>query len=434
MKILLVEDDKKISEILFKFLSSQGYTVFLSNNTVSALQISKAEYPDLIILDLKLPDGNGLDILPEIKKYSKEIIVVTAHGGISDVVKAMKYGIFDFIEKPIDLIYLKNTVFNINKFIYEKKSFDFKTDFIGESSKVKHLKDKINLIANKNVPVLIKGESGTGKEIVAQMIHEKSRRNKFIALNCGAIPEDLFEAELFGFEKGSFTSADSSKIGKIESADGGTLFLDEIGDMPYNLQVKLLRVLETKEVERIGSNRSKKIDVRIICATNSSLEEIIVKKKFREDLYFRIAVVEFDMPPLRERIGDIKILAQYFLNLFNKEHGLKIKYFSEGVLKVFESYNWPGNVRELKNTIQSLVVLNDKDYIDLSDLPEKFNINNQIEYLEVPLGLTLEEIEKKYIEKTIDYFDNNKTKAAKILNISKTTLFSKIKEKNEKEG
>ncbi|BBE31319.1 acetoacetate metabolism regulatory protein AtoC [Tepiditoga spiralis] len=435
-KILIVEDDISIGSMLKKFIESKDIEVEIAENGMKAKHISKKFFPDIILLDLKLPDIYGFDLIGDIKQYTKEIIIITAHGDIDDAVRATKMGVYDFFEKPIDFIKLGTSIENIYKMLDLKEKVENKkknsNKIIGNSNAIRSLKLKIKKIAEKNISVLLLGESGTGKEVLARSIHNLSKRKKFVAVNCGAIPEELFESELFGYEKGSFTGADTAKPGKIEMADGGTLFLDEIGDLPKNMQVKLLRVLETKEVERIGSTKSKKVDIRIIAATNRKFDEMIKNGQFRDDLFFRISVIELIIPPLRERKEDIPELANYFVMNANEDLETNVKEISKEVLDSLVNYEWPGNIRELRNIIYAMVALSDGNILTCDMLPVKLkNINKNKEFLKIPLGLNLEEVEKIYIEETLKKIGNNKTQAAKMLGISKVTLFAKLKKWKE---
>ncbi|AEX85733.1 hypothetical protein XO10_06555 [Marinitoga sp. 1135] len=433
-EVLIIEDDKVLNETMCDFLKNFKYNIFCAYTGSEGLNIAKEKLPDVVILDLRLPDTNGMEIIEELKKYVEEIIIITAHGDISDAVKATKLGVYNFLEKPVDLKLLLselNRAFetvNLKKEIKKLKEQLQKSGLlIGKSKFIERLKEKIGMIAEKNIPVLITGESGTGKEVIARAIHEASNRKNFVAVNCGAIPQELFESELFGYEKGAFTGAEKGKPGKFEIADGGTLFLDEIGELPKNMQVKLLRVLETKEVERIGSTTPKKVDVRIIAATNRDLKTLVNEGQFREDLYFRLSVFNIEAKPLRERIEDIPLLVNYFVDMANEEFGTNIKGVNPDVIEIFQKYYWPGNIRELKNVIYSMIAIATEDILNKSLLPEKLLESFVDEKIELPLGLTIEEVEKRYTLKTLNWVNNNKSRAAKILGITKMTLFSKLK-------
>ncbi|WGS65746.1 sigma-54-dependent transcriptional regulator [Marinitoga aeolica] len=433
-KILVIEDDKVLNKTMCDFLNKFNYKTICAMRGLEGLDLAKDENPDVIILDLRLPDVNGMDLIERLKNYTSEIIIITAHGDIADAVKATKLGVYNFLEKPVDLKVLINEVNRVFETVNLKKEIrklreklNEYPEIIGKSHFIEQIKEKINLIAKKNIPVLITGESGTGKDIIAQSIHRVSGREKFIAVNCGAIPPELFESELFGYEKGAFTGAEQSKPGKFEMANNGTLFLDEIGELPKNMQVKLLRVLENKEVERIGSTKTKKINVRIIAATNRDLKEMVEKGNFREDLYFRLSVFQINVEPLRNHKEDIPQLVNFFIHEANEEFGTNIKGINPDALDLLIKHNWPGNVRELKNVIYSMVAIATKDILDKTIIPENIKDSEGLEYIKIPLGLTLEEVEKRYILKTLEFTKNNKTQAANILGVAKMTLFSKLK-------
>lgn len=442
-KILVIEDDKVLNKMMCDFLNKFNYNTLCSLRGLDGLNIAKNESPDLIILDLRLPDINGMELIDELKKFTYEIIIITAHGDIADAVKATKLGVYNFLEKPVDLKTLINEVNRALETIRLKKEIeDLKNklkespEIIGKSNHIKKIKEKVFLIAKKNIPVLITGESGTGKDIIAQYIHKLSNRQKFVAINCGAIPPDLFESELFGYEKGAFTGAEQAKPGKFELANNGTLFLDEIGELPKNMQVKLLRVLETKEVERIGSTKPIKVNVRVIAATNRNLKDLIKKNLFREDLFFRLSVFQIEIEPLRNHAEDIPLLINYFIDKANEEFGTNVKGINPDAMDILLKYNWPGNVRELKNVIYSMVAISLDDILNKYMIPDNIKSfeNKSNDIVSIPLGLSLEDVEKKYILKTLEFTKNNKTQAANILGISKMTLFSKLKkwETNER--
>ncbi|GAB6190086.1 sigma-54 dependent transcriptional regulator [Marinitoga arctica] len=434
IKILIIEDDKILNKTMCEFLNKFDYKTICAMRGLEGLDIAKNENPDMVILDLRLPDVNGMELIEQLKKYVSEIIIITAHGDVADAVKATKLGVYNFLEKPVDLKVLINEVnraletIKLRKEIniLKKKLHEF-PELIGNSRYIEQIKEKIKLIAPKNIPVLITGESGTGKEIIAQLMHKFSNRKNFIAVNCGAIPPDLFESELFGYEKGAFTGAEQAKPGKFEMANNGTLFLDEIGELPKNMQVKLLRVLESKEVERIGSTKTIKINVRIIAATNRDLKKMVEENKFREDLYFRLSVIQITAEPLRKHKEDISLLVNYFIHKANEEFGTKVKGIEPDVIELLRKYDWPGNVRELKNVIYSMVAIAPDEILDKTLLPANIRESEGLEYIKIPVGLPLDEIEKRYLYKTIEYTNNNKTHAAKLLGISKMTLFSKLK-------
>jgi len=436
-KILVVEDDQSMNYLLRMALKEEGYEVNGAFSLRESYEKISSEVYDVILLDLKLPDGNGMELIDEMSKsvVDTRIIVLTAHGTINTAVEAVKKGAYNFITKPFEmeklLIEIKRAIETINLL---RENADLKSltseslDWIvGESDTIKEVKEKIRTVSSLDIEVLITGESGTGKELVAHAIHYLSPRKKkpFIAINCGAIPEDLMESELFGYEKGAFTGAISSKPGKFELANDGTLFLDEIGELPKNAQVKLLRVLEDHKVERVGSTRSRDVDVRIISATNRNLEEEMKKGTFRDDLYYRIKVFTIEMPPLRERKEDIPLLLNYFLNRYSAELGKDVRKVSPEVARVFQAYDFPGNIRELQNILKSAIVSCQTDTISPGDLPRGLDKGKTMD-IDVPVGLPLKEIEKAVIIKTLKHFKGDKAKTARALNMSLSSLYNKI--------
>ncbi len=381
MKILIIDDEKNIRLSLSGILEDEGYEVTSFANITEGLAELEDVDPDTVLLDVKLPDGNGIEALGQIKKNSPHIpvIMISGNSNISDAVKAIKLGAFDFLEKPLSLPKVKITV---------KKALDFyaltlklmrmQADserawrMIGESPVMKELDAMISRVAPSNAKILIHGESGTGKELIARLIHTRSGRadKAFVKFNSAAIPRELIESELFGFEKGAFTGATSRKKGKLEEADTGTLFLDEIGDMELAAQAKILRVIQEGEFERVGGNQTRYIDVRVIAATNQNLPELVKKGEFREDLYYRLNVVPIPSPPLRDRISDIPLLIKHFSGDMALELGTRIKSFEPSALKKMMSYSYPGNVRELKNIMERIYLLCDQDSLQARDIAE----------------------------------------------------------------
>jgi two-component system NtrC family response regulator len=431
-KILIVDDEKTQREALAGFLEGENYVTLTAERGEEGIKLSKGV--DLVLLDLKLPDMDGLEVLSKIKEEDPEIevIMLTAYGTIETAVSAIKRGAFDYLTKPIDLEKLLLVI----KRALEKKEMEREIRFlreelvrytgepliIAESNKMKEVLSLAVRVAQSSSSVLLYGESGTGKELLARAIHYSSprRTKRFVAISCAALPETLLESELFGYEKGAFTGAVKSKPGKFEVANGGTLFLDEIGDIPLSIQVKLLRVLQEREIERLGSNEPRKVDVRIISATNQKLEEKIKEGKFREDLYYRLNVVTIEIPPLRERKEDIIPLANHFLEKFKRELGKPIEGFTREARELLLSYNWPGNVRELQNVIERAVVLTRSNLIGKGDLPlptprEKEEIR------------TLEDLERKHIERVLRETGWNINRASQILGIHRNTLRLKIR-------
>ena len=432
-EILIVEDERAQREALAGYLRKTGYRVTTAASGTEALEGNSV--PDVVLLDLRLPDIHGLDLLKKLREKhpDAEIIVITAYGTVRTAVEAMKLGAFDYLTKPVDLDELLLIIgralekherdLEVSFLKEEVEKFRPQTGLIGESAAIKEVLSMIYRVAPSGATVLITGESGTGKELAARTLHAASPRKnrRFVAVSCAAIPESLLESELFGYERGAFTGATRSKPGKFALADGGTLFLDEIGDLPTSLQVKLLRVLQEKEVERLGSTLPRKVDVRIIAATNQDLRKKVEEGSFREDLFYRINTINIHIPPLRERKEDILPLAEFFLRKFSKEMGKDIKGFDREARKALLSYQWPGNVRELINVVERAVVLTRKNIITADLLA--------LEPLKSPFP-TLEELEREHIKRALDLAGGNLTRASELLGIHRNTLREKLKKYN----
>ena len=447
-KILIVDDDKDFQFTVYNILKDEGYEVIVTNNGTGAFNKIKRTSPDLVLLDIKLPDINGMKILERIKKTDKDLIVImiTGYGHINETVKAMKLGAFDYITKPFDnreLIirikkalqaqYLNKELESLRKIVGENI---VTKEVMGEGPQIKRVLNQLKIIAPTNLSVIIQGESGTGKELIAQMIHQVSKRKDepFITIDCGTIPVELAESELFGYEKGAFTGSDSKKEGRFEQANGGTLFLDEINNLSDAIQMKLLRVIQERKLQHLGGKKDINIDVRIIVATNVDLYEAVKSGKFRNDLFHRLNEFHILIPPLRERKEDIPTLAKHFLNMANKELNRKIKGFSEDAMKFLHNYSWPGNVRELKNAIRRAVILTDYDvseYISLTSLFSDMKQQEEIEMIKTfeegfSFGEIIKNFERNLIQKALEKADNNKTQAAKILKIQRKALYRKM--------
>ncbi len=443
-KIIVVDDDPSSLSAISRALSN--YHILKCKNGKEALETLANGEADLLITDLKLPDIDGLELIKRAKDLDEDmkVIMITGYGTVESAVSAMKLGADDYILKPVDLFELRKRV---EKLINEKtlkrelsflreevaKKYDFE-GIVGKSKKMQEIYEKILKIAPTNSNVLIVGESGTGKELVARAIHAKSKRadKPFIPINCAAIPEGTLESELFGHEKGAFTGAYGRQIGKFELANGGTLFLDEIAEIPTSIQAKLLRAIEQKEIMRVGGEKIIKVDVRLIFATNRNLEKELEEKRIREDFYYRIKGLVLEIPPLRERKEDIPILFELFLERFKKETGRDIRDFDKSIIDIFTHYNWPGNVRELKNVVENMVVMAKGDKLSEEDVPsyikERLKIFSEKEpTFKLKVGMSMDEIEKEVIKKTLDFVGGNRTKAAKILKIGLRTLHRKIK-------
>jgi two-component system nitrogen regulation response regulator NtrX len=380
-RILVIDDESAIRDSLRMTLEYEGYEFVGAATGQEGLALAEREAPDLVLLDVKMPGMDGLEVLDRLRSMNEAlpVVVISGHGTISTAVEATKKGAFDFIEKPFAservLVSLRNALAqrqlrDENRTL--KKAVEVRHQLIGESAALKQVMAAVGRAAPTNATVLIQGESGVGKELVARTIHRNSLRSRerFVQVNCAAIPEELIESELFGHEKGSFTGAADKQIGKFEQADRGTIFLDEVGDMSAKTQAKVLRVLQEGEVERLGSARTIKVDVRVIAATNKNLEEEIEKGRFREDLYFRLAVIPIFVPPLRDRPEDIPVLVRHYMDHVSRENNVRPKRISQAALDALVRYRWKGNIRELRNTIERLHIMTSADTIDVADLPD----------------------------------------------------------------
>ncbi|MBU0630899.1 MAG: sigma-54 dependent transcriptional regulator [Candidatus Margulisbacteria bacterium] len=435
---ILAIDDEKDMLTTYESILKKKYHLSLAGNANEALISIESSEPDLILLDLRMPETDGLDLLKQIHPRFPEIdiIVVSASKDIIDAVEAMKLGAVDYIPKPFEVSELLITVEKalekhalIKENLYLKEMLKESTSYcnlIGQSQVMKRVFGTIEKVAPTESTILIHGESGTGKELVARAIHQKSRRaNKpFVAVNCAAIPENLLESELFGHERGSFTGAHDRKLGKFELADEGTLFLDEIGCMSAAMQSKLLRVLEHKIIERLGGEKGVKVDVRIISATNIDFQKSIDEGKFRADLYYRLNVIPVELPPLRERKDDLRLLAEFFIKKFNKELNKKILAIAEPALDDLDNYDWPGNVRELQNVIERAIVLSSGEIIEELNLPTGKGMTKPAAASSI--NKTLAEYEKELILEALRASKNNHSKAARQLGIPRSTLNSRM--------
>ncbi len=442
-RILLIDDEESGREALTAILRYAGHHVTGAASGAEAAQQLARDKFDIIITDLLLPDTNGIDILKNIKRDSPltEVILITGHASAETAVRAMKEGAYDYITKPLNIEELKIIIAKavekhqlLSENVYLKKQLRDKFEFaniIGASPAMQQVFALMKRIVKTDSTVLITGESGTGKEIVAKAIHfNGSRRDRpFIAVHCGAIPENLLESELFGYVKGAFTGAVRDKIGKFEAANGGTIFLDEIGTMPIQLQTKLLRVLQEQEVERVGSTRPVKIDVRIISATNMDLAEQVKNGAFREDLYYRLNVIPLVLPPLRERVEDILPLAKHFLAKYCKEMQRRRMTLTTEAVEALEGYNWGGNVRELENVMERVVALTEADTITLHDLPPNIREESLTRVTErgIDLMKVIAEIERNMITDALVLSEGVKARAAALLNLNRTTLVEKMR-------
>jgi len=451
-RVLIVDDDPVILEVIGDILKKNGYEVVAAPNGVAGIRELERKYFDVVLTDLVMPDVDGMEVLDHVVTTSPKAIciILTGHATIKSSVEAIKKGAFDYITKPITgdelLVVLEKALkfrnleeenLRLKKELQQTYGYD---NLVGTSNPIKKIYDLIEKVADTDGTVLISGASGTGKELIARAIHYNSSRSErpLVVINCGAIPEELLESELFGHEKGAFTGAYKSRIGRFEMANGGTIFLDEIGEMSPALQVKLLRVLQEKKFERVGGTKTIHVDIRIIAATNKNLTTAINKGKFREDLYYRLNVIPMKVPPLKQRKSDIPLLIDHFMKKFQKGAEKKITGFSPEAMDAMLKYDWPGNVRELENVIKRLTILCDDEVVTVDDLPEhiprKGRVVRVVEEDFLEKGETLhdavEDYEKRLILGALERSDWVKTKAAKLLNINRTTLVEKIKKQN----
>ncbi len=438
--ILIIDDEEKLRGLLSRIITSEGFDVIEAADLKSGFRKLELNDVDVILCDVKLPDGNGVNFVEKIKASFPftEVILLTAYGKISDGVQAMRNGAFDYIVKgddndkiipllykAIEKVHLQKKVIQLEKRISDKYSFD---KIIGKSKAIEQVVELAKKVAKTDSTVLLTGETGTGKEVFAQAIHENSNRigKSFVALNCSTFSKEILESELFGHKQGAFTGALKDKKGFIEEANGGTLFLDEIGEMPLELQAKLLRVLETSEYIQVGDTVSKKSNFRLIAATNRDLKTESEQHRFRSDLYFRLNIFEITIPPLRERAKDIAPLTHYFVEKFSSAINKKALHIAPDFLHKLESYNWPGNVRELKNIIERTVILSGGDALSVDLLP--YEIQHQSTQGKSLSAFSMESIEKLHIQKVLNYTKGNKAEAARLLEIGIATLYRKLEE------
>ena len=443
-RVLVVDDDESLRRVTQVQLEQAGCDTKVAADGAEALALLQTSPQDLVITDLKMPGMSGLDLLRRIRSEYPDTVVVmiTAFGAVDTAVDAMKAGAYDYITKPIHADELELVVrralehldlLEENRIL--RSGLDDKYGFeniIGHSQSLLQVLDMSARAAQTGATVLIRGETGTGKELLAKAVHfNSSRREKlFVTINCGAIPRDLLESELFGHVKGSFTGAVAHKKGKVESADGGTLFLDEIGEMPMELQVKLLRLIQQGEIEKVGAPTGSTVDVRIIAATHRNLQAMIEDGTFREDLYYRLSVIPLDLPPLRERVDDVPELVQHFLAKAKRKHGREQLILPDALMPYFSHYRWPGNIRELENIIERIVVLTAEGEISVSDLPEHMRWEHQsvdtLNLVMPPQGISLEAVEKELMLRALQKFNWNQTHAAKYLDISRKALMYRM--------
>lgn len=445
-KLLIVDDEPAQRDLLSGYLAKQGFDVYACENGPEALEAYHEIFAPVALVDMKMPGMDGITLLGKLREINPflQVIMLTAFGSVETAVAAMKAGAFDYLTKPVEdldelLIKLQKAEAQ-NKLIVDRQAMAQRlaevfprTEIIGESPAMQQVKRMISLVATRDATVLVTGASGTGKELVAQAIHALSGRaeQRLVAINCAAFPETLLESELFGYERGAFTGADKAKQGRFELADGGTLFLDEIGEMPLSMQVKLLRVLEARVIQRLGSVKEIPLDIRIIAATNRDLTEMVKAGTFREDLYYRLNVITIHMPSLSERPGDILLLADTFVKRFAQKLGREVKGIDAEAARLLTSYAWPGNVRELQNVLERAVVLCQGDHIRKDDLSGLERASREELSGEV---LPLSEVERQHIKRCLDVCEWNLTACAEKLGIHRNTLRAKIKEYGLEQG
>lgn len=444
-RILIADSNKEIRDSLSMALSGEGFNCVTADDGGMVIELVKEDNFDILIVDIKMPTWNGIEILEKVSKISPKIstVIITAYATVETSIEALRKGAVDYLIKPLDFEDVILRVKKIQKYRqvllenqYLRKEVHLKFDqnkIIGESSAIQNVFNLIKKVANSSSNILISGKSGTGKELVARAIHQNSARIKapFIPINCGAIPETLFESELFGFKKGSFTGAIMDKEGVFKAANGGTLFLDEVSEIPIHVQVKLLRAIESKEIKQIGSPLSIQIDTRILSSTNKDLLKEIEEGNFREDLYYRLNIIDIHLPSLSERKEDIPILVDHFVRKYNQELKRKILGVDNETMKILMNYKWKGEVRELENAIERAVLLCEGNYITLKDLPPHAYADVSTEYPD-DLKTSVRNFERQHILSILRRVDNDKIKCAEILGIGLSSLYRKIDELNIK--
>lgn len=451
MKILIIEDDLDNAQSVTDAAEDAGFTVRCTHTAREGLQAFEEENPDVVLTDLVLPDIDGIGVLQQIRKSddSVPVILMTAYGSVESGVRAMREGAYDYVTKPLDLddiqskirraaetSTLRHQVSSLTKSVKDRFTA---SSMIAQSSGMRRVITQIEALADTQATVLIRGESGTGKELVAHALHVDSKRSNgpFVAVNCAAFAENLLESELFGHEKGAFTGAVNTYKGAFERADGGTLFLDEIGDAPSAVQVKLLRALESREIRRVGGRDSFHVNVRLVSATNKDLEKMVREETFREDLFYRLNVVTIQIPPLRERVADIRPMADRFIARIAAENDKKITSVQPDFYEALEAYDWPGNVRQLRNAIESAVLLSPDGILRGTSIPSSGGKNAKVtlkatdnDCISIPKGVTLEAMERAVLEQKLRDNNGNRTVTAEQLGLSRRTILRKIKEHN----
>jgi DNA-binding NtrC family response regulator len=438
-KLLIADDEKHIAEGLKALLEEEGYGADTATDGNQAWEKVQSGEFGLVLADLKMPGLDGLELFARMREtgIESEFIIITGKATVDSAVEAMRNGAYDYLTKPLDIGRLKALipkalekyqVKTANQQLQKRlESLTRYGEMIGQSEEIRHVYNTIEAVAPSSATVLIVGESGTGKELVARAVHQKSQRKRgpFIALNCGAFPREILENELFGHEKGAFTGAVAEKQGCFELASGGTLFLDEVAEMEPDIQVKFLRALEQRAFRRLGGKKEIEVDIRVVAATNKNVRDALRDGKLREDLYHRLAVIPLVLPPLRDRTGDVRLLAQEFLQRFSKEQGKELRGLSEGALEYIETYRWPGNVRELKNAIERAVILAKHEVIEVTDLqPKHFSMDER--EVHIPIGITLEDAERRLTLKTFAFTSGDHVKTARILGLKEKDLRQKL--------
>ncbi|TXD38207.1 sigma-54-dependent Fis family transcriptional regulator [Lujinxingia vulgaris] len=440
-RLLLVDDEVAHLKTLERLFLKEGYQVATATGGQEALDLLREQRFELVLTDLMMPDIDGMDLLKLVQALQPqaEVILMTAFGTVERAVQGMKEGAYDFVPKPIKRATILKAVrqaLERQALVEENRELkarladlEEERSVVGQAALMREAVDRVRQVAPSDATVLITGESGTGKELFARMIGRLSQRadKPFVAINCAALPESILESELFGYEKGAFTGATQRKIGRFEAADGGTLFLDEIGELSPQVQVKLLRVLQEGTFERLGSNTPTRVDVRVVAATHKDLEAELREGTFREDLYYRLNVIDIKIPPLRHRIEDVPLLSEHFLRRYNEKNRRQIAGFTAEALQAMEAYHWPGNVRELENVVERAVVLDRDERIDVDDLPAQL-VERPAEsrHITIPLGTSLEEIEKRVLHETLKMTQGDKKLAAKLLGIATRTIYRKL--------
>lgn len=452
IRILIIDDDEAHAQAVAESLERVGCDCKIATSGEQGAKLIESETADIVITDLRMDGVDGLSILRTAKDElpDAEVIVLTGHGSINSAVTAMQLGAYTYLTKPLDINELRNAVekastrvrlmrrnAELHRRLDEKFGFE---GVIGNSPSMHKIIEKLKNVASTNSTVLIAGESGTGKELVARAIHQNSERKSkpFVPLNISALPDSILESELFGHEQGAFTGAVGKRIGKFEHANGGTLFLDEVGEMPMQTQIKLLRVLEDRKIARLGTNDEISLNVRLVAATNADLLEMVKKGSFRQDLYYRLSVVKIELPPLRERRGDIPLLTDHFLKEFSTQYDKPFEGVSRAARRALMSYDWPGNIRQLRNAAERMLVLDTDGSLDLDDLPEEIvplvgpegdaSYTSDRSGADFLIGRPFSEVERYYIERALDLADGKREEAAKMLGIGERTLYRKLKE------